>query len=112
MYPTDYLYSKDHEWIRVEDDLCVLGITDFAQQELGEVVFVEYEMSGTLAGRSLRWTGIGRFELDGERLVDAIGLWDNLDLLAQLDSNVSVTAFAETAARLVAESSGEGAAAL
>jgi glycine cleavage system H protein len=41
MYPSDYLYTRDHEWIRVEDDLCVLGITDFAQQELGEVVFVE-----------------------------------------------------------------------
>jgi len=41
MYPSDYLYSKDHEWIRVEEDVCVLGITEFAQQELGEVVFVE-----------------------------------------------------------------------
>lgn len=41
MYPTDYLYSREHEWIHVEDDVCVLGITDFAQQELGEVVFVE-----------------------------------------------------------------------
>jgi glycine cleavage system H protein len=41
MYPTDYLYSRDHEWVQVEDDTCVLGITDFAQQELGEVVFVE-----------------------------------------------------------------------
>ena len=41
MYPSDYLYSKEHEWIRVEDDVCVLGITDFAQRELGEVVFVE-----------------------------------------------------------------------
>lgn len=74
----------------------------------GGVVFVEYEMSGTLAGRSLRWTGIGRFKLDGERLIDAIGRWDNLDLLAQIDSNVSATAFSETAASLVAESRGEG----
>lgn len=41
MYPGDYLYSREHEWIRVEDDQCVLGITEFAQQELGEVVFVE-----------------------------------------------------------------------
>jgi glycine cleavage system H protein len=41
MYPTDYLYSREHEWIRVEDDVCVLGITEYAQQELGEVVFVE-----------------------------------------------------------------------
>jgi glycine cleavage system H protein len=41
MYPSDYLYSKEHEWVRVDDDVCVVGITDFAQQELGEVVFVE-----------------------------------------------------------------------
>lgn len=41
MYPTEYLYSKEHEWVRVEDDICVLGITEFAQQELGEVVYVD-----------------------------------------------------------------------
>jgi glycine cleavage system H protein len=41
MYPSDYLYTREHEWIRVDDDICVLGITDFAQQELGEVVYVE-----------------------------------------------------------------------
>lgn len=41
MYPSDYLYSKEHEWVRVEDDVCTLGITEFAQAELGEVVFVE-----------------------------------------------------------------------
>lgn len=41
MYPSDYLYSRDHEWVRVEDDLCVLGITEYAQEELGEIVFVE-----------------------------------------------------------------------
>ena len=41
MYPADYLYSKDHDWIRVEGDVGVLGITHFAQDELGEVVFVE-----------------------------------------------------------------------
>ena len=41
MYPSEYLYSKDHEWVSVKDDICVLGITEFAQQELGEVVYVE-----------------------------------------------------------------------
>jgi glycine cleavage system H protein len=41
MYPNEYLYSKEHEWVRVQDDICVLGITEFAQQELGEVVYVE-----------------------------------------------------------------------
>jgi glycine cleavage system H protein len=41
-YPEDLRYSEDHEWLRREGaDLCVLGITSFAQDELGEVVFVE-----------------------------------------------------------------------
>ena len=66
----------------------------------GDVVFVEYEMSGTLAGKLLKWTGIGRFKLRGERAIDAIGRWDNLDLLAQIDPEISSSAFAETAAKL------------
>jgi glycine cleavage system H protein len=41
MYPSEHRYTRDHEWVRVEDDVCVLGITDFAQKELGEVVYVE-----------------------------------------------------------------------
>ncbi|HSS77812.1 MAG TPA: glycine cleavage system protein GcvH [Thermoanaerobaculia bacterium] len=41
MYPSENLYTREHEWVRVEDDVCVLGITEFAQHELGEVVFVE-----------------------------------------------------------------------
>ena len=39
--PADLKYSKDHEWVRVEGDVAVIGITDFAQSELGDVVFVE-----------------------------------------------------------------------
>ncbi|MDX1631383.1 MAG: glycine cleavage system protein GcvH [Thermoanaerobaculia bacterium] len=46
MYPDDFLYSRDHEWIRRQEDLCVVGITEFAQEELGEVVFVELPESG------------------------------------------------------------------
>jgi len=41
--PQDLLYSKDHEWVRVEGDHVVVGITDFAQSELGDIVFVEVE---------------------------------------------------------------------
>ena len=41
MYPSEYLYSREHEWVRVEGDLCTVGITQFATEELGEVVFVE-----------------------------------------------------------------------
>ncbi|HEY6320652.1 MAG TPA: glycine cleavage system protein GcvH [Thermoanaerobaculia bacterium] len=48
MYSSDYLYSREHEWVRVMDDVCVLGITEFAQQELGEVVFVELPEVGQM----------------------------------------------------------------
>ena len=41
MYPEDLLYSENHEWIRVEDDVATMGISDFAQNELGDIVFVE-----------------------------------------------------------------------
>jgi glycine cleavage system H protein len=41
MYPTDRVYTEDHEWVRLEGEHCVIGITDFAQHELGDVVFVE-----------------------------------------------------------------------
>lgn len=46
MYPKDLLYTQEHEWVRVEDDLCVIGITQFAQEELGEVVFVDLPETG------------------------------------------------------------------
>ena len=46
MYPEDYLYSKEHEWLKVDGDVATLGITEFAQQELGEVVFVEMPEAG------------------------------------------------------------------
>lgn len=40
-YPADLKYTKDHEWIRVSGDVAEVGITDFAQQQLGDVVFVD-----------------------------------------------------------------------
>lgn len=44
--PNDLLYTKDHEWIRIENDAAVVGITDFAQGELGDVVFVQLPEKG------------------------------------------------------------------
>jgi len=46
MYPDDYRYTTEHEWVRVEEDIAVIGVTDFAQKELGEVVFVELPQVG------------------------------------------------------------------
>ena len=39
-YPVELQYSRDHEWLRMEDGIAVIGISDFAQSELGDVVFV------------------------------------------------------------------------
>ncbi len=44
--PENLKYTKDHEWIRVEGDTAYVGITDFAQGELGDIVFVEVETEG------------------------------------------------------------------
>lgn len=46
-YPTQYRYSKDHEWIDLKGDTGTVGITDYAQSELGDVVFVELPAVGT-----------------------------------------------------------------
>ena len=45
-FPEELKYTKDHEWVRVEGDIATIGITDFAQSELGDVVFVEIETEG------------------------------------------------------------------
>ena len=47
MYPSDYRYTKEHEWIKVSGDAGTVGITDYAQHELGDVVFVELPAAGT-----------------------------------------------------------------
>lgn len=44
--PSELKYTKDHEWVRVEGDTVTIGITDFAQQELGDIVFVEVDTVG------------------------------------------------------------------
>ena len=47
MRPTDIQYTKDHEWIRMEGDQGIIGVTDFAASELGDVVFIELPEAGT-----------------------------------------------------------------
>lgn len=44
--PADLKYTSDHEWIKVEGDVATIGITDFAQSELGDIVYVEIETEG------------------------------------------------------------------
>jgi glycine cleavage system H protein len=45
-FPAELRYTKDHEWMRLEGNIAVIGITDFAQRELGDIVYVEVETIG------------------------------------------------------------------
>ena len=55
MYPDNYRYSKEHEWVAVEGDVATIGITDHAQQELGDIVYVDLPQPGdaVAAGKSM-----------------------------------------------------------
>jgi glycine cleavage system H protein len=44
--PAELLYTREHEWVRLEGDVATIGITDFAQGELGDIVFVEVDTEG------------------------------------------------------------------
>ena len=45
-FPADLKYTKEHEWIKIEGDVAIVGITDFAQSELGDIIFVAVETVG------------------------------------------------------------------
>jgi glycine cleavage system H protein len=45
-FPADLRYTKDHEWIKMDGNIATIGITDFAQRELGDIVYVEVETVG------------------------------------------------------------------
>lgn len=44
--PTELKYTKDHEWVKIDGEIATIGITDFAQQELGDIVYIEIESVG------------------------------------------------------------------
>lgn len=45
-FPQELKYTKDHEWVKIEGDIATIGITEFAQKELGDIVYVEVETIG------------------------------------------------------------------
>jgi glycine cleavage system H protein len=53
-FPENLRYTKDHEWVLLDGDIATIGITDFAQRELGDIVYVEIETKGkTLAAETI-----------------------------------------------------------
>ena len=51
-FPAELKYTKEHEWIRVEGDVVTIGITDFAQSELGDIVYVDVDTIGDELGQN------------------------------------------------------------
>lgn len=49
----DLLYTEDHEWVLVEDGIATIGITDFAQSQLGDIVYVEIDEESAVAGETM-----------------------------------------------------------
>ena len=49
-FPSELSYTKEHEWIRIEGDIAYVGITDFAQKELGDIVYVDITSAGSSLG--------------------------------------------------------------
>ena len=47
MYPNDFYYTKDHEWLKLEGDEALVGVTDFAQHQLGDIIYVDLKPVGT-----------------------------------------------------------------
>jgi glycine cleavage system H protein len=54
-FPENLRYTKDHEWIKLEGNVATIGVTDFAQQELGDIVYVEIETKGNHYCRNCIW---------------------------------------------------------
>jgi glycine cleavage system H protein len=52
MYPDNFRYTKEHEWVKIEGDTATIGITDHAQKELGDIVYVDLPKPGTMAEKS------------------------------------------------------------
>jgi len=44
-YPASLKYTKDHEWVKVEDNICIVGVTDYAQSELGDIIYLDISTS-------------------------------------------------------------------
>ena len=65
--PADLLYSSEHEWVRVEDSRAVVGITDFAQDSLGDVVYVSLPTLGQVVG-----AGAGCAEIESTKSVSDV----------------------------------------
>jgi glycine cleavage system H protein len=78
MYPENFRYTKEHEWIHVQGDIGTIGITDHAQEELGDIVYVDYKL-----GRDALKVG------DQVKLGDSFGSVESVKAVSDIYSPVS-----------------------
>jgi len=82
-FPENLKYSKDHEWIRAEADVAYVGITDFAQGELGEIVFVDVTTEGETIAKDAVFGSVEAVKTVSDLLMPASG--EVLEVNAELE---------------------------
>lgn len=71
--PEDLFYTKDHEWARIEGDVAVVGITDFAQSELGDIVYLDVPTVGEMLGAGEKFGDIEAVKTVAEAFMPVSG---------------------------------------
>ena len=84
-FPENLKYTKDHEWIRVEGTIAVIGITEFAQGELGDIVYVEIETVGEIVEKEEVFGSIEAVKTVSDLFMPLSG--EILELNEELESN-------------------------
>ncbi|MFX1407469.1 MAG: glycine cleavage system protein GcvH [Promethearchaeota archaeon] len=72
-FPTDLKYTPSHEWVRIEDNLAIVGITDYAQHQLGDIVFVEMPEKGLVFERGSNAAEIESVKAVGDLIMPLSG---------------------------------------
>jgi glycine cleavage system H protein len=83
--PANLKYTKDHEWVRMEGDVAYIGITDFAQGELGDIVYVEVETVGETVEKEAVFGTVEAVKTVSDLFMPVTG--EVLELNPKLDSN-------------------------
>jgi glycine cleavage system H protein len=86
--PESLLYTKDHEWLRVEGNFGYIGVTDFAQGELGDIVFIEIETVGETLGKEEVFGTIEAVKTVSDMFMPVSG--EIIEVNPELDANPAV----------------------
>jgi len=86
--PENLLYTKDHEWLRVEGNFGYIGVTDFAQGELGDIVFIEIETVGETLGKEEVFGTIEAVKTVSDMFMPVSG--EIIEVNPELDANPAV----------------------